>query len=215
MDQKQKKMSQKRKREDDISNEIKKWFEDINPGIECNNLSNSYTSPKKEIEILNIDYNFIVRVPKEIEKLVNLTFLSLASNQIRQLPSEIGNLTHLEKLILIENQIEELPEEIGNLQKLNLLNLDSNRLTSISQSLMKLIKHHKLKRLSLNRNRLLYLSKDLMFIDQSTIIEITGNANLIRPRYSKFKKSFCKFVFLHLNRGVLEELPSWENIEPI
>ena len=54
-------------------------------------------------------------IPRNKEKLLNLTELSLNFNQLTELPKEIGNLTNLISLHLGGNQLTELPKEITNL----------------------------------------------------------------------------------------------------
>jgi len=69
---------------------------------------------------LNLAYNRIKEIPKEIGQLINLQNLYSDGNQIKEIPKEIGQLTNLETLDLRNNQIKEIPKQIGQLTSLNL-----------------------------------------------------------------------------------------------
>jgi len=66
------------------------------------------------------------KLPRDKEKLLNLTELDLYDNQLTELPKEIVNLTNLTKLDLSYNNLQELPETIRYLTNLIELNLDTN-----------------------------------------------------------------------------------------
>ena len=81
------------------------------------------------LELLNLNNNQLIEVPKEIFTLTNLQELYLSSNKLTEVPKEIGNLTNLQELYLSNNQLTEVPKEIGNLINLQILYLDNNQLT--------------------------------------------------------------------------------------
>ena len=91
---------------------------------------------------LNLQGNKLTHVPKEITELIFLKYLNLENNLLITLPKEIGNL-NLKNLYLAYNNIISLPKEIGNL-KLKILYLDHNKLTTIPKEIGKLSKLHSL-----------------------------------------------------------------------
>ena len=54
--------------------------------------------------------------------------MNLRFNNLTNLPKEIGNLTQLNTLYLTHNNLTELPTEIGNLNNLKFLDLSNNDL---------------------------------------------------------------------------------------
>ena len=69
---------------------------------------------------LNLSYNRIEEIPKEIQYLTQLTKLDLNYNKIKELPTEIQYLTQLTFLCLESNQIEkELLERDYNMATIN------------------------------------------------------------------------------------------------
>jgi len=74
-------------------------------------------------------------LPRDREALFNLTELDLTYNQLTELPKEIGNLVNLTELHLSYNQLTELPKEIGNLVNLTVLGLYNNQLTELPKEL--------------------------------------------------------------------------------
>lgn len=79
---------------------------------------------------LYIASNKLVRVPKQIGELRQLTHLDLSCNQISSLPPELGMCTYLKKLLLFNNNIVELPVELGSLHQLEVLGIEGNPLQS-------------------------------------------------------------------------------------
>jgi len=82
----------------------------------------------------------LTELPKEIGNLVNLTsFLDLTCNQLTNLPKEIGNLVNLVNLSLWDNQLTELPKEIGNLVNLGYLSVGANPLSELPKEIGNLV----------------------------------------------------------------------------
>ena len=67
-------------------------------------------------------------VPRDKEKLLDLTELNLLGYQLAELPKEIGTLTQLKKLYLSGNKLTELPAGISNLVNLEELYVPGNHL---------------------------------------------------------------------------------------
>ena len=78
---------------------------------------------------LDLSYQKLEKLPKEIENLNNLQRLSLWRNHLKALPREIGKLNNLQRLELGGNQLKALPKEIGNLKNLKKLYLRNNKLS--------------------------------------------------------------------------------------
>jgi hypothetical protein len=79
-------------------------------------------------------------LPRDKEKLLNLTELNLMDNKLTELPKEIGKLVNLTELFLDNNQLKVLPKEIGNLVNLTELFLHNNQLVELPKEIIKLVK---------------------------------------------------------------------------
>lgn len=77
------------------------------------------------ITSLDLENNRIVAFPFGVQRLGDLSYLSLANNKIRKIES-FGHLTSLKHLDLSYNEITELPYSIGYMQDLEHLNLSGN-----------------------------------------------------------------------------------------
>ena len=78
-------------------------------------------------------------LPRDRERLVNLTELNLYNNQLTELPKEITNLVNLTELGLSGNLLTELPKEITNLVNLTVLGLSNNQLTKLPKEIDNLV----------------------------------------------------------------------------
>ena len=107
---------------------------------------------------LDLHFNQLTQLPKEIGNLVNLTWLYLSDNQLTQLPKEIGNLVNLTALDLSDNQLTQLPKEIGNLVNLTWLALSDNQLTQLPKEIGNLVN---LTELGLSYKQLTQLPKEI------------------------------------------------------
>ena len=98
---------------------------------------------KNELELfqlqkLDLRWNKLTEILKEIGHLTQLQILYLSDNKLKEIPKEIGNLTQLQKLYLSYNQLTEIPKEIGNLTQLQELDLSKNQLTKIPKEIRNL-----------------------------------------------------------------------------
>ena len=78
-------------------------------------------------EALDLSGLGLIKLPKEIAQLSNLTLLNLNSNQLASLPKEIAQLSNLSHLYLNSNQLASLPKEIAQLSNLTELYLHANK----------------------------------------------------------------------------------------
>jgi Leucine-rich repeat (LRR) protein len=81
----------------------------------------------------------ICRLPKDINKLVNLQCLKLEGNRFRHFPTEIFGLKNLKKLSIMEDYILNIPEEISELTNLEHLTLRSSGVKTIPESIGNLV----------------------------------------------------------------------------
>lgn len=108
------------KRNSDIPDE--RWIERLWEWADENNLPNL-------IWIDNIHYDkggYWGGLPRDREKLLNLTSLNISHNKLTELSKEIGYLTKLEELNLSYNKLKILPESVCNLKNLQKFNFAMN-----------------------------------------------------------------------------------------
>jgi len=113
---------------------------------------------------LDLKFNNIIKITKNIEKSNTLELLDLSYNRITRLPEAIGALSSINTLNLKANRFVSLPESIGLLKSMKVLNLRYNKLKTIPKSINSL---KNLKILDLHGNKL------------ETIPELNGLENLI------------------------------------
>ena len=119
---------------------FKKWLELFNATCNNNTIiiqnSNIINIPlflSLSLKYLDLSYNKIIEIPKEIGQLTSLKKLYLTNNKIIEIPKEIGLLISLNYLILLYNKIVIIPEEIGQLTSLKYLNLKYNYIKEIAK----------------------------------------------------------------------------------
>lgn len=106
----------------------------LNPGLKKEN--NFKTIPKEiqnlhELEYLSLRKSKIDSLPAEIGMLKKLKTLDLGENNLRSLPVEFNQLKELKKLDIKENNLESLPIGIGQLKKLETLLVTDNPIKSL------------------------------------------------------------------------------------
>jgi ankyrin repeat protein len=74
--------------------------------------------------VLTLGFNSLFSVPKSIQNLKGLTFLSFAENHIQDLPIELGNLKSLKTLHLHKNDFWRIPCKIGQIETLQEITLE-------------------------------------------------------------------------------------------
>jgi Leucine-rich repeat (LRR) protein len=126
----------------------------------------------KQLVWLNLNNNKLTSVPKEIGNLKQLCFLHLNKNQLTSMPNEIGDLKQLQELDLYENKLTSVPKEIGDLKQLKELNLNNNKLTSVPKDIGNL---KQLKKLNLNNNKLTSVPKEIGNLEQLEDLRLNDN----------------------------------------
>ena len=149
-----------------------------------------------EMEILDLEYSFLNRLPEKIENLINLKRLHLCGNNLKVLPVNIEKLINLTHLGLENNSLLRLPGQIGNLKKLENLMLYGNNLQDLPEEITKL---KNLKKLYLQDNEIKYLPRKNKTIKSSiwnkfSRFKKTKKQNKIIDWLIKLKKNGCEII---------------------
>src|SRR5271156_3318991 len=138
----------------------KKFYDNYKKYSILNNflLKNNQDNVNIIIRILNVSYNQLQTIPKELGQLASLQELYLSNNQIQTIPKELGQLASLQKLYLSNNQLQTIPKELGQLVSLQELYLSNNQLQTIPKELGQLAS---LQELDLDNNQLQTIPKEL------------------------------------------------------
>jgi Leucine-rich repeat (LRR) protein len=88
-----------------------------------------------KVTSLDLSYNRLQSIPKEISKLKRLIHLNCEHNEINTLPETIGRLRALKVLKLNGNKLSTIPDEIGNCRNLTTLLLNENKIELLPQSI--------------------------------------------------------------------------------
>lgn len=108
------------------------------------------------LQVIDLNYNKIAVLPRELVEISNLRSLKLAYNELCCLPPEMCKLSKLETLVLSHNKLTNLFMRMQSLQSLEVLLVNNNSLTEVPESLGQLLQ---LKRLHLHDNRLASLPR--------------------------------------------------------
>ena len=137
--------------------------EDRIVGINLDNEAHGTASPcigrLAKLEYLNLGFNDITSLPREMGNLTSLDTMSLYKNQLESVPDEIGDCVSLKTLELRRNLIAQLPTSIGRLTALETAHFSRNVLTSVPAELGQLAGN--LKKLELKKNEGLTASSRL------------------------------------------------------
>ena len=90
-----------------------------------------YIEVDSSVQHLDLSFQRIKALPKQISSLTRLKSLNLSSSNIETLPEDIGNLIHLEVLNCSCTRITHLPESIGQLKNLRELHLSFSRVDAL------------------------------------------------------------------------------------
>ena len=142
---------------------------------------NKLTEIPKEIfnltnlKTLNISNNQITEIPKEIFNLTNLTYLDISNNKIKEIPKEIFNLTNLTDLYVSNNQISEMPKEICNLTNLTDLYVSNNQISEIPKEIFNLTNLTNLTDLDISNNQIKEIPKEIVNLSDLYDLDISNN----------------------------------------
>ncbi|KAL9447362.1 hypothetical protein AB3S75_014932 [Citrus x aurantiifolia] len=169
-------------------------------------------------------YNFIKEIPTNIEKLIHLKYLSLASQtEIKKLPETLCELYNLERLNVSGcSNLRELPQGIGKLRKLMYLdNDDTYSLRYLPVGIGELIRLRRVKKFVVggwyDRACSLGSLKKLNLLRQCSIRGLGGVSDAGEARRAELEKkknlSDLELHFGHLRDGNEEQTGRRENDE--
>lgn len=139
---------------------IWKYHKIVVLNVSYNNIKNIPKEVNKliNLEIIHLQYNKIETLPIEIFDLCKLTYINLNNNKLSKIPSEISKLKLLKTLIISRNPINELCNEFADLSNLKTLHFSE---TSIKK-LIPLIKLNKLNDLALPSSEIIIDNNDIL-----------------------------------------------------
>ncbi len=153
-----------------------------------------------QLEILEVSYNKLKKIPKEIKCLINLKELSFLGNLIEVIPREIKYLKNLEKLNLSDNQIVKLPRELIELPGLRRLYLSSNKIEEFPAYICHI---KNLKDLALINNCIRIIPKEIGNLKSLEVLYVSYNPILSLPK----ELANTKLVKLFTAGTLIEKLP--------
>ncbi len=129
--------------------------------------------PKTVFENKNLKKLVLIRCKSQIDfdevfKLKNLKMLDLSFNKLKKIPKNINNLENLVYLNISNNyDLTEIPDELGQLVKLKELNVSDTNLSVVQNDFCKLIN---LKYLNLSNTNINFLPEE--FVNLTNLVEI-------------------------------------------
>lgn len=118
------------------------------------------------------DHNCIAMVPS-LDKLCNLTTLSLSHNYLAIFPSVLKKLKYLQRLILNNNQIQIFPTDVSGFDALKELNLSHNNIREFPE---KVAGFKRLKRLEIERNAIRSVPCAVQGLESVRHLYLSGNS---------------------------------------
>ena len=154
-----------------------------------------------DTKILDLSFNQITEIPKEIQYLTQLRGLYLSYNQITKIPKKIQYLTQLHTLELYQNQITKIPKEIQYLAQLQQLNLSHNQITKISQEIQYLTQ---LQELNLSYNKITEIPQEISYLTQLQQLCLYNNQITKIPQEIQY---LTQLQILYLSDNQITEIP--------
>lgn len=174
---------------------------------DVDNLFNELIAIKEKVEKLYLNGVGITKIPKSINELSNLTFLSLIYNDITNIPDELCSLNNLRELSLDNNKIRNLPECIGNMKKLTHLYLSNNPIEKLPNNINQL---RNLEILNLEKTKIEKSDKNtikqLENLCENTVYNSYGNNNNKNDEFYRNPKIYIDGI--GLNRKTLKNVLS-------
>ncbi len=144
----------------------------------------------------------LMRLPREVKQLTQLTHISLSSTLLGTLPTEIFQLTNLISLDQRYAFLRNLPREIGQLTQLIRLDLRNNLLTNLPSEIGQLIK---LKGLGVSNNYLSTLPAEIGQLTNLTHLYLSNNSLSKLPAEIG---QLTNLTHLYLSNNSLSKLPA-------
>lgn len=124
------------------------------------------------LKAVDVSYNNIEKLPKELAALENLRELDLSHNKLRRIPSDLSKLPKLAKIEADNNALKSVPNEIVDITSLTVLNLSHNELRKVPKRVQTL---ENLEELDVSHNQLRKLPVDLGQLRNLRILNFEHN----------------------------------------
>ncbi|XP_048362620.1 leucine-rich repeat-containing protein 20 isoform X2 [Sphaerodactylus townsendi] len=97
---------------------------------ELKSVTSKFLTTFNQLRELDLEGNYIHRLPTEVETLLHLRVINLSRNKFQHFPEQLTSLKALETINLEENEIVEVPvEKLASMESLQSVNLKSNPLS--------------------------------------------------------------------------------------
>lgn len=146
-----------------------------------------------ELSYLSITHSNISKIPNELCNM-RLLSLKLSNSKIKEIPGFISRLCMIQILNLCRNDISEVPIELCNLKTLKKLLLDDNKITIIPNYISNLAS---LKVLSLDSNNIKYIPKEISKLSNLKLLNL--NNNMIDNIPNELLGTFTDFLSIKNN----------------
>ena len=206
--------------------------------VNLNNLNLNFNEIKlipisfcKNLQFLEISFNFIDKIPEEIGNLNSLHLLNISHNNLTSIPNSISKLKQLKRLYLSYNNFSEFiwPNEFQNLKKLkeficvgcklnkipkflfsissiSNLDLSGNNLNKISSKIQNI---ENLERLIFSHNQITLIPSEIS--ELLLLSEIDFSFNKLKELPSQLNELEL-LIDLDFSSNLLEEIPDLSNL---